>query len=96
MVNAAQAIPPGAEETNEVVVRTYTRDGKVLVDITDSGEGIPTDKLREIFEPFFTSKPQGTGLGLSIARSLVDECGGAIRVESQPRHTTFTVELPAA
>ena len=97
MVNAAQAIAPGNEDMHEVTVRTYARPGKVLVDIADTGEGIPSDKQRHIFEPFVTTKESGTGLGLAIAQSLVQEAGGVIRFESVPgRGTTFTVELPAA
>ncbi len=96
LVNAAEAIPAGAEDKNQITVHTYAREGKVFVEIIDTGEGIPSDKLREIFEPFVTTKPHGTGLGLSISRTLVEESGGTLHVQSQPGLTKFTVELPAA
>ncbi len=97
MVNAAQAIPPGAEDDNEITVRTYAEPGKVLVDISDTGEGIPSERLRDVFEPFVTTRENGTGLGLAIARSILEQSGGHLRVESKlGRGTTFTVELPAA
>ncbi|HEV8397110.1 MAG TPA: ATP-binding protein, partial [Vicinamibacterales bacterium] len=71
--------------------------GRVRVEIADTGRGIPPEILSRIFEPFFTTKPagEGTGLGLSLCRSIVEEHGGTITVESVPgRGTTFGVELP--
>jgi CheY-like chemotaxis protein len=71
----------------------------VIVEVSDTGIGIPPENLQRIFEPFFTSKPigVGTGLGLSICRNIVVSMGGSIHVESQVgKGTTFRVELPAA
>ncbi|HOU94858.1 MAG TPA: ATP-binding protein, partial [Polyangiaceae bacterium] len=100
LVNAAQAIPPGAVEQNQVTVATGTgEDGAVLITITDSGCGVPEELRNRIFDPFFTTKPpgQGTGLGLAICLKIVRELGGAIELESRlGAGTTFRVRLPVA
>ena len=78
-------------------VRTYERDRRVFVEISDTGRGIPPERLDDVFEPFVTTKDTGTGLGLTIARSLLEESRGTIRVEStSARGTTIIVELEAA
>ena len=68
----------------------------ILVEITDSGCGIPPEIKPRIFEPFFTTKPagEGSGLGLDICRKIIDKHQGKIEVESQPGRTTFRVWLP--
>ena len=79
-------------------------DGDVVVEIRDSGHGIPEKHLAKIFDPFFTTKPvgQGTGLGLSVSYGIIHENGGTIEVES-PVHdldqgtipgTLFRIRLP--
>jgi signal transduction histidine kinase len=91
--NAAQAM--GGSGT--LTVRTAREDGCVLVEIGDTGPGIPPDVQQRIFEPFFTTKPvgEGTGLGLDIAwRIVVNKHHGDIRVESVPGDTRFQVLLP--
>ena len=100
VVNAAQAIPEGNVEGNEIHLFTARApDGRVVIGVHDSGPGIPAEVLPRIFDPFFTTKPvgQGTGLGLSISHSLVKDMGGEIQVESTlGEGTTFRVLLPAA
>jgi PAS domain S-box-containing protein len=100
LVNAAQAIPTGAPERHEIRVATFAdRDGRVAVRIADTGTGIAPDRLRRIFDPFYTTKPQGegTGLGLAICQTIVARHGGEIRVESEPGcGATFLVALPVA
>ena len=73
-------------------------DGKVRIDITDSGSGISPELLPRIFDPWVTTKAagRGTGLGLSITRDVISRHGGTITAESQPGHTTVTILLPAA
>jgi signal transduction histidine kinase len=91
--NAAQAM----DGTGTLSVRTARDDGCVLVEIGDTGPGIPPDVQQRIFEPFFTTKPigEGTGLGLDIAwRVIVNKHHGDLRVESVPGDTRFQVRLP--
>ncbi|MFO0758658.1 MAG: PAS domain S-box protein [Byssovorax sp.] len=99
ILNAAQALPPGGADLNEVRVAVRSgAGGTVLVEISDTGVGIPPELQELIFEPFFTTKPMGmgTGLGLSICQGIVASLGGEIRVESAPgKGTTFRVILPA-
>jgi CheY-like chemotaxis protein len=86
LINAAQAIPEGRVDDNEIRVTTYTdRDGRAVVEVRDTGGGIPPEIMGRIFDPFFTTKPigLGTGLGLSICHRLVTSLGGEISVESE-------------
>jgi signal transduction histidine kinase len=91
--NAAQAM----HGTGTLTIRTAREDDCVLVEIGDTGPGIPDAIQRRIFEPFFTTKPvgEGTGLGLDIAwRIVVNKHHGDLRVESAPGDTRFQVRLP--
>ena len=80
----------------DLTLRTRAADGKVTVEIEDTGPGIPKEIQARIFEPFFTTKPpgQGTGLGLHISYTIVNKHYGQLRVESQPGRTVFSVTLP--
>ncbi len=98
LLNAAQAIPAGKPDENEVRVTIASLDqARVEIRIADSGEGIAAEHRDRIFEPFFTTKRGvGTGLGLSISHGIVVAAGGAMSVE--PRSgggTVFRVVLPA-
>ncbi|HKS44395.1 MAG TPA: ATP-binding protein [Amycolatopsis sp.] len=80
-----------------LTVRTARSNDHVLVEIGDTGPGIPAETRQRIFEPFFTTKPvgEGTGLGLDISwRIVVDRHRGDLRVESEPGNTRFQVQLP--
>ncbi len=93
MVNAAQAI----DGEGTIWIKTYSENNSVVVRIKDTGGGISEDSLKDIFNPFFTTKPvgQGTGLGLSISYSIVKKHGGEITVDSEPGvGTEFVVVLP--
>ncbi len=97
LINAAQAIAPGAAERNEVVVRTETVGDELRIIVADSGCGIGPAALQRIFDPFYTTKPvgEGTGLGLAISYDIVRRLGGTIAVESEVgRGSRFTVVLP--
>ncbi len=68
--------------------------GQIVIEISDNGMGIPSEKLSQIFNPYFTTKSEGTGLGLSIPQRVVEEHGGSISVESDiGKGTTFRVSL---
>ncbi len=98
LVNAAQAIAPGAVEQNQIRVTVRTMGDDVAVEITDTGVGIPAANLERIFDPFFTTKPVGvgTGLGLSICHSIITAFGGDLTVESEEgKGSTFRVLLPS-
>jgi two-component system NtrC family sensor kinase len=93
LVNAAQAVV----DQGEVRIATKLDGNSVTVAVSDTGCGIPEDKLSRIFDPFFTTKPvgEGTGLGLSTSYGIVERHGGTIAVDSQVgRGTTFTVRIP--
>jgi signal transduction histidine kinase len=91
--NAIDAV----EGHGRIEVRASRENGRVLVEISDDGPGIPEEVRERMFEPFFTTKDvgKGTGLGLDISRRVVvDDHGGDIRVESRPGETRFQVRLP--
>jgi two-component system, NtrC family, sensor kinase len=91
--NAAQAIPG----TGKVTVRSEMDGGRVRVDVSDTGTGIPPDVQPRIFETYFTTKPagEGTGLGLPIVKSIVVEHGGEVTFKTKAGEgTTFSVFLP--
>ncbi|MDQ4129758.1 MAG: ATP-binding protein [Actinomycetota bacterium] len=79
-----------------LTLRTYRDNDRVVVEVVDSGPGIPPEVLPRIFEPYFTTKPpgQGTGLGLHVAYDIVARHGGDLRVDSRPGETAFRVFLP--
>jgi len=81
-----------------VIVRAGRASASRGIDfaVEDSGTGISAEVLPQLFEPFFTTKIDGTGLGLANARKIIDEHGGAIRVENRVEGgTRFVVHLPA-
>jgi len=93
-MNALEAI----QGQGQVSVRSFQdKDNQgVVVEIEDSGMGIPQDHLERIFEPFFSTKPKGTGLGLAVNYGIIQKHGGAIKVSSQPgRGTTIMIRLPS-
>jgi len=91
ILNAIDAMPNGGT----LAVRTTAGPTVGLVEIQDTGIGIPDDIRARLFEPFFTNKPNGTGLGLSISAHIVTQHGGQIEVESSAGHgSTFRVVLP--
>ncbi len=91
IINAVHAMESGGALT----IQSITRDGKVVIDIGDSGGGIPPENIDLIFDPFFTTKETGTGLGLPITRRILEEHGGDISVDSAIGvGTKFTITLP--
>jgi signal transduction histidine kinase len=85
--------------TGTLTVRTARDEDQVLVEVADTGPGVPAEIRSRIFEPFFTTKPvgEGTGLGLDISwRIVVNKHHGDLRVQSVPGDTRFQVRLPLA
>ena len=80
VLNAVQATP----DEGQVTVSAQPRDGQAVVTVHNTGSFIPPDVRRQLFVPFFTTKPTGTGLGLAIARQIVTALDGRIEVESDP------------
>jgi two-component system cell cycle sensor histidine kinase/response regulator CckA len=99
LLNAAQALPNGDPERDEIRIRLYGDELRAVAEIVDTGPGVPEQVIGRIFEPFFTTKPVGvgTGLGLPICRSILAAHGGTIEVESRPSEgATFRIILPAS
>jgi len=93
ITNAIQAI----QQSGEIKIKTQKDETYAIIEITDSGPGIPKENLDRIFLPFFSSKEygKGTGLGLSIARKVIKEHNGEIKVKSiTGKGTTFIISLP--
>jgi two-component system, sporulation sensor kinase E len=89
--NGMQAMSRGGE----LSIETGANSEAVFVSISDTGSGIPEEKLNQLFQPFFTTKKKGTGLGLMIVQRIIREHAGRIDVESKPgKGTTFRVWLP--
>lgn len=79
-----------------VSVTSRLERGAIWVDISDTGKGIPEEMIPNVFDPFFTTRPDGTGLGLAVTRKIVVDHGGDIEVRSKVGvGTTFTISLPA-
>jgi len=99
IINARQAMPRGGYLRIEI--RENSELGMVEIKVSDTGIGIPPERLRLIFEPFYTTKEPdsnghgGTGLGLSVCRQIIEQHNGRIRVESLVgKGSTFTLKLP--
>ena len=93
VLNAIAAMPEGGN----LVLRSRLRAGQVAIEVVDTGHGIPRDQLGMIFEPAHTTRPGNAGMGLSISRTLIEQAGGRLSVESEPgRGSTFTITIPAA
>lgn len=99
VVNAAQAMQEGRAEYNEIRVTTRLEDERVIIEVGDTGAGIPPEIIGRIFDAFFTTKSVGvgTGLGLAICHRIVTDMGGGLTVESElGKGTMFRVSLPVA
>jgi two-component system, NtrC family, sensor histidine kinase HydH len=91
VLNAAQASP----QDGAITVKTRAVEGTAEISVIDRGQGIDPKIFDQIFNPFFTTKPEGSGLGLAIVSKIVDEHGGKMAVESEPgKGSVFRVYLP--
>jgi signal transduction histidine kinase len=98
VINAEQAILASGRVPARVTIRTYDRDSSVVLEVEDTGPGVPPGDEPRLFEPFFTTKPvgQGTGLGLSISYGIIESLGGKVGYRPAPaRGAIFYFELPA-
>ncbi|MDP9000605.1 MAG: ATP-binding protein [Myxococcota bacterium] len=99
LINAAQAIRQGDVEHHLIRVLTRTdAEGRCVVEVSDSGQGIAPANLGRVFDPFYTTKPgSGTGLGLSLCQNIITSMGGEIAIDSGvDKGTTLRVTLPPA
>lgn len=91
MLNALQAMPDGGE----LILTAAQSDGQAVIDVIDTGKGIPPEALSRIFEAYYSTRKGGTGLGLAMTQRIVDEHGGRITVTSEPgKGANFRITLP--
>ena len=92
MLNAIEAMK---DSGGELLVKSELQDGQLQFSVSDTGLGLPMDKMDQIFSAFFTTKPQGSGMGLAISRSIVESHGGRLWATANDGHgTTFHFTLP--
>lgn len=99
LVNAAQALPEGKADHSEIRIRTRLDGAHVVIEVSDTGAGIPPELIGRIFDAFYTTKAvgAGTGLGLAICQRIVTDMKGKLTVESKVGYgTTFRIALPVA
>jgi signal transduction histidine kinase len=93
VLNARQAMPQGGR----IRVRGYLGRERAVVEVADTGPGIPEEVRAQVLQPFFSTKGEGTGLGLSICHRLVRQMNGRLEFRTEVgRGTTFVVRLPRA
>jgi signal transduction histidine kinase len=94
-VNGIDAMKDTPSESRIISIRTSRVDNFAELSVSDRGAGIPEDKLKEVFEPFFTGKAEGMGIGLSIARTIVDAHRGLISARNRDHGgASFRIRLP--
>jgi signal transduction histidine kinase len=97
LLNATQAISSLPDKPHRVCVALGARDGVVLIEISDSGPGVPEAERERIFEPYCTTREGGSGLGLTVVREVVSQAGGSVTVGEPPDGgASFVVSLPQA
>lgn len=88
IMNAVEA----NNERGEVFIRIKDNTNEILIEIEDSGSGVPQELMTKIFEPLFTTKQRGTGLGLASCKRIIEQHGGSISVKTKP--SIFSIKLP--
>jgi signal transduction histidine kinase len=97
MRNAAEAIPAGQSNRRVEVSSTSSEKGWAVVEIKDTGEGIPAADLQRIFIPFFTTKATGHGVGLALAHRVITQHGGTLTARNaKDGGAVFTIRLPVS
>ncbi len=93
IVNACQAIK-STDAPGKISISASQQNGSVNIEVSDNGPGIPQNRLKQVFEPFYTTKDEGTGLGLYITKQLIEKNSGKIRVNSKAgTGTSFSLEF---
>jgi len=93
MLNGIEAMKDNGGELS--ITSQLSEDGELLISVADTGTGLPAERADEIFNVFFTTKPQGTGLGLAITRSILESQGGRVwATANSGRGTIFCFTLP--
>ena len=98
IILAANAIDAMADG-GKLSFRAFEQKSRVVVEVADTGSGIPPENMSKIYEPFFTTKEvgKGTGLGLAVCYGIISEHGGRLSVRSNVgKGTTFSIFLPVA
>ncbi|WP_245313491.1 sensor histidine kinase [Bradyrhizobium sp.] len=97
VMNAIEAVADLPEDRRRIVGRTSLAGNQAMISIADAGDGICTEKITEIFKPFFTTKAQGMGIGLSITRTIIEAHGGRVWADNAPTGgAVFHISLPLA
>jgi signal transduction histidine kinase len=92
-INAVQVMGQGGE----LMIRSKLKSQLVLIEVIDTGPGIPPEEQEKVFDPYYTTRSDGTGLGLPTCRRIIEEHHGHIELHSEPgKGTCFTIELPLA
>jgi signal transduction histidine kinase len=94
MINAIDAMKD-VDGTGELIICSQQEDGHLMISVSDTGVGLPPQQADQIFNAFFTTKPQGTGMGLRISRSIVESHGGRLwAADNSSRGASFHFTLP--
>jgi signal transduction histidine kinase len=98
LINGIQAMTTVTDRPHELSIRSHRHEGEqVLIEVQDNGVGIPPENMKQLFNAFFSTKPNGMGMGLSICRSIIEAHGGRIWASGNAGPgTTFHVTLPSA
>lgn len=92
LLNAMDAMPAGGD----IVISVFVEAGSIVVEISDTGSGVPADLRDRVFDPYFTTKGKGTGLGLALCDKIIRQHNGGLDFRSTPQGTTFQLTLPCS